>query len=118
MAVTLGKDVSVTGVSNARSVTVDASGNEIDITKLGDTVRKFRTSHVELTCEVECVDDPGVSVGGTFTLSGPQIVGGTFTLSGPQIGASKTFVVTSVVENQPLDDIITYTVSASNTESA
>jgi len=106
MAVTLGKDTTVTGVSNVRSVTVDASGNEIDITKLGDTVRKFRTSHVELTCEVECVDDPGVTVGGTFTLSGPQI------------GASKTFVVTSVVENQPLDDIVTFTVSASNTESA
>jgi len=106
MAVTLGKDTTVTGVSNVRSVTVDASGNEIDITKLGDTVRKFRTSHVELTCEVECVDDPGVNVGDTFTLSGPQI------------GVSKTFVVTSVVENQPLDDIITFTVSASNTESA
>jgi len=106
MAVTLGKDVTVTGVANARSVTVDASGNEIDITQLGDTTRKFRTSHVELTCEVECVDDPGVTVGGTFTLSGPQI------------GASKTFVVTSVVENQPLDDIVTFTVSASNTESA
>jgi len=106
MAVTLGKDVTVTGVSSARSVTVDASGNEIDITKLGDTTRKFRTSHVELTCEVECIDDPGVGVGDTFTLSGPTI------------GGSKTFVVTSVVENQPLDDIITYTVSASNTESA
>ena len=106
MAVTLGKDTTVTGVSNARSVTVDASGNEIDITKLGDTTRKFRTSHVELTCEVECVDDPGVDVGDTFTLSGPTI------------GGSKTFIVTSVVENQPLDDIITYTVSASNTESA
>ena len=106
MAVTLGKDVSVTGVSGARSVTVDASGNEIDITKLGDSTRKFRTSHVELTCEIECIDDPGVSVGGTFELSGPEI------------GASKTFVVTSVVENQPLDDIVTFTVSASNTESA
>jgi len=106
MAVTLGKDVSVSGVSNARSVTVDASGNEIDITKFGDTVRKFRTSHVELTCEIECIDDPGVEVGDTFSLSGPQI------------GASKTFVVTSVVENQPLDDIVTFTVSASNTATA
>jgi len=106
MAVTLGKDVTVTGVSNARSVSVDASGNEIDITALGDANRKFRTSHIELTCEVECVDDPGVDVGDTFTLSGPTI------------GGSKTFIVTGIVENQPLDDIVTFTVSASNTTAA
>jgi len=106
MAVTLGKDVTVTGVSNARSVTADATANEIDVTQFGDSERKFRKSHIELTVEVECVDDPGV------------VVGDTFTLSGPTVGGSKTFVVTAVSENQPLDDIVTYTVSGSNTASA
>jgi len=106
MAVTLGKDVTVTGVANARSVTADATANEIDVTAFGDSARKFRKSHIELTVEVECVDDPGVAVGDTFTLSGPTV------------GGSKTFVVTAVSENQPLDDIVTYTVSASNTTSA
>ena len=106
MAVTLGKDVTVTGISNARSVTADATANEIDVTVFGDSTRHFRKSHIELTVEVECVDDPGVDVGDTFTLSGPTV------------GGSKTFVVTAVSENQPLDDIVTYTVSASNTTSA
>jgi hypothetical protein len=105
MAVTLGKDVTISGVSNARSVTADATANEIDVTTFGDTERRFRKSHIELTVEVECVDDPGVDVGDTFTLSGPTV------------GGSKTFIVTAVTENQPLDDIITYTVSGSNTAS-
>jgi len=106
MAVTLGKDVTITGVSNARSVTADATANEIDVTALGDTARKFRKSHIELTVEVECVDDPGVSVGGTFTLGGATV------------GGSQLFVVTAVTENQPLDDIVTYTVSGTSTASA
>ena len=106
MAVTLGKDVTVSGVANARSVTADATANEIDVTAFGDSARKFRKSHIELTVEVECVDDPGVAVGDTFTLGGATV------------GGSKTFVVTAVSENQPLDDIITFTVSGSNTASA
>ena len=106
MAVTLGKDVTVSGVANARSVTADATANEIDVTALGDTARKFRKSHIELTVEVECVDDPGVSVGGTFTLGGATV------------GGSQLFVVTAVTENQPLDDIVTYTVSGTSTASA
>lgn len=103
MAVTLGKDVAVTGVSNVRSVSVDGTANEIDVTALGASSRAFRKSHIELTCELECVDAPGVAVGDTFVLTGPSI------------GGSKTFVVTNVSEDQPLDDIVTYTVSASNT---
>lgn len=106
MAVTLGKDVTVTGVSNVRSITADGGANEIDVTALGASSRVFRKSHIELTVELECVDDPGVEVGDTFTLSGPDV------------GSSKTFVVTNVSESQPLDDIITYTVSASNTTAA
>jgi hypothetical protein len=54
----------------------------------------------EQTVEVECVDDPGVAAGDTFTL------GGTIT-------GNVAYVVTSVAEADPIDGIQTWTVSAS-----
>jgi len=100
MAVTLGKDVVITGLVNARSVTVNNSAAEIDVTKFGDTARKFRKALIEQTIEVECVDDPGVEAGATFTL------GGTTT-------GNVQYIVTSVVRADPVDGIQTFTVSAS-----
>lgn len=100
MAVTLGKDVTITGITGARSVTVNNSASEVDVTKLGDTSRKFRKALVEQTVEVECVDDPGVEAGDEFTL------GGTVT-------GNVKYIVTSVAEAAPVDGIKTYTVSAS-----
>jgi hypothetical protein len=97
--IVLGKDVTISGVANARSVTVSSSASEIDVTKFGDTSRKFRRGLIEQTVEVECIDAPGVSAGGTFTLSGTET-------------GDVTYVVTSVAQDQPLDDIITYAVSA------
>lgn len=102
MAVTLGKDVTVTGINNARSITVTSSAGEIDCTAFGDSQRKYRKQLVEQTVEVECVDSPGVTLGGTFTL------GGTDT-------GDVTFIVTSIAQNEPIDDIVTFTVSASRT---
>lgn len=104
MAITLGKDVSITGVANARTVTVNNSASEVDVTKLGDTSRKFRKAVIEQTVEVECVDDPGVAVGGTFTLAGSDT-------------GNVRYVVTSVAESEPIDGIITFTVSASRSSS-
>jgi hypothetical protein len=101
MAVTLGKDVTVSGISNARSITVNNTANEVDVTKFGDTSRKFRKTLIEQTIEVECVDDPGVAAGGTFTLSG-TVTGGTV-----------EFIVTNVAKADPIDGIQTWTVSAS-----
>jgi hypothetical protein len=98
----LGKDVSVTGVANARSCTVTSTASDIDVTKFGDTSRKFRKALVEQTIEVECVDAPGVSIGGTFT------IGGTTT-------GNATYICTNISESQPLDGIVTYTVSGSRT---
>lgn len=102
--VTLGKDVTITGVSNARSCTVTSSAAEVDVTKFGDTSRKFRKALIEQTCELECVDDPGVDAGDTFTLSGVQT------------GNNAEFIVTSVAKSDPIDGIATYTVSATRTE--
>jgi hypothetical protein len=100
MAVTLGKDVTITGVSNARTVTVTNSAAEVDVTKLGDTSRKFRKALIEQTVEVECVDAPGVDAGDTFTLSGATT-------------GNVEYIVTSVAEADPIDGIKTFTVSAS-----
>jgi hypothetical protein len=100
MAVTLGKDVTISGLSNARSITVNNTANEVDVTKFGDTFRTFIKAMVEQTIEVECVDAPGKDVGQTFTLTGTTT------------GNAVEFVVTNVAQSQPIDGIITYTVSA------
>jgi hypothetical protein len=99
MAIILGKDVTITGLSNARSVTVTNSATEIEVTKFGDTSRKYVKASFEQNVEVECVDDPGKGVGDTFTL------GGTTT-------GNITYIVTNVSRSEPIDGIITFNVSA------
>jgi hypothetical protein len=101
--VTLGKDVTIQGVSNARSCTVSSSASEIDVTKFGDSSRKFRKALIEQTIEVECVDDPGVNAGDKFT------IGGTTT-------GDASYICTSVARSEPIDGIVTYSVSGSRTE--
>jgi Tfp pilus assembly protein PilW len=103
--ITLGKDVTITGVSNARSCTVTNSASDVDVTKFGDTSRKFRKALIEQTVELECVDAPGVTIGGTFTIAGTQT-------------GNATYVCTNLAQSQPLDGIITFTVSGSRTVSA
>ncbi len=103
--ITLGKDVTITGVTNARSCTVTNSASEVDVTKFGDTSRKFRKALIEQTIELECVDAPGVSIGGTFTISGTQT-------------GNATYICTNIAKSQPLDGIETFTVSGSRTVSA
>jgi len=103
MAVTLGKDVTITGVSNARSCTVSSSASEIDVTSFSDAAagfRKYKKALIEQTVELECVDAPGVSIGGTFAL------GGTNT-------GNVTYTVTNIAKSDPIDGICTYTVSGS-----
>lgn len=95
---TLGSGITVTGVSNARSFTVSNTATEIDVTKFGDTGRKYRKGIIEQTIELECVDAPGVSVGGTFTITGTET-------------GNATYTCTSVKQDEPIDGIITYTVS-------
>jgi hypothetical protein len=99
MAVTLGKDVTITGILNARSVSVTNSGNEVDVTKFGDTRRKMVKALIEQTVEVECVDEPGVDAGDTFTLGGSAT-------------GNVKYVVTNVTKSDPIDGIQTFTVSA------
>ena len=105
MAITLGKDVTITGVANARSCTVTSSASEIDVTKFGDSARKFKKALIEQTIEVECVDDPGVEAGDAFTIGGTET-------------GNADYICTSVAKADPLDGITTYTVSGSRAASA
>lgn len=100
--VTLGKDVTITGVANARSCTVTNSASDVDVTKFGDTSRKFRKALIEQTIELECVDAPGVTIGGTFTIGGTQT-------------GDATYVCTNIARSEPLDGISTFTVSGTRT---
>lgn len=96
----LGKNVTLTGISNARSATVTSSASEIDITSLdGSAFRKFFKGLAEQTIELECVDAPGCVAGDTIT------IGGTST-------GNASYIVTSVAQSEPIDGIVTYTVSA------
>lgn len=104
VTITLGKDVTITGVSNARSCTVTNSASDVDVTKFGDSSRKFRKALIEQTIELECVDAPGVSIGGVFTIGGTQT-------------GNATYVCTNIARSEPLDGITTYTVSGSRTTS-
>ena len=103
MAVVLGKNVTVTGLTGARTITVNNTANEIDVTKFGDTFRIFRKGLIEQTIEVECVDVPGVNIGATFTLTDTNLA----TNDGVE------YVVTNIARSEPIDGIVTYTVSAS-----
>lgn len=108
MAVTLGKDVTVSGVSAARSITINNSANEVDCTAFSDGAggfRKYKKALIEQTCELECVDAPGVNIGATFTLGGNNM----------DTGQVK-YVVTNIGTSDPIDGITTFTVSASRTE--
>ncbi len=100
MAITLGKDVTISGVQGVRSATVSNTANEVDVTALGDSSRKFKKALVDTTIEIECIEPPGISAGSTFT------IGGTST-------GNHTFICTSVKTDSPIDGVQSYTVSGS-----
>lgn len=102
VTVQLGKDVTISGVNNARTATFTNSAPEVEVTKLGDSSRKFRKALIEQTVEVECVDTPGVSLGSSFTISGSNT-------------GNATYVCTNIAEASPIDGIKTITVSGSRT---
>jgi Tfp pilus assembly protein PilW len=104
VTVSLGKDAVITGVANARSATVTNSASDVDVTKFGDTSRKFRKALIEQTIELECVDDPGVTIGASFTISGTST-------------GDASYICTNIAKSYPLDGITTYTVSGSRTVS-
>jgi hypothetical protein len=73
------------------------SATTIDVTKFGDTAKKFRGGLAEMKIDVECVDDPGCAAGDLIAVNGAD------------------FIVISVAESSPIDGIVTYSVSCSRT---
>jgi hypothetical protein len=102
--ITLAKDTTFTGISNVREATITTTYTEIDKTKKGDAKRTVLKGWATQTLEVTCVDSPGCSAGSVITVS-------TNNANGHNLSAIE-FLVTSVSQSEPLDDIITYTVSA------
>lgn len=102
--IVLGKDVSWTGIANVREATITTTYGEADVTKKGDSSRKIKKTWAEQTIEATCVDAPGCVAGDAITVS---VTSG----NGHDL-SSVEFLVTSVTIEEPLDDIITYTVSA------
>jgi len=100
----LGKDVTWTGISHVREASLTTTYTEVDVTKKGDTNRKILKGWAEQTIEATCVDLPGTSAGSVITVS-------TNNANGHNLSSVK-FLVTSVSQSDPLDDITTYTVSA------
>lgn len=99
----LGKDFTITGIDNARSVSSSVSATTIDVTKFGDTTKKFRGGLAEAKIDVECVEDPGCSAGDVVSITAG--------------GLSDDFIVISVAESSPIDGIMTWSVSCSRTSS-
>ena len=102
--IVLGKDVTYTGLYNVHEGAVSTRSTEIDRTAKGDSNRRIIKGWAEQTLEVTCVDLPGCAAGSVITVT-------TSNANGHALSAVK-FLVTSVAQSEPLDDIITYTVSA------
>jgi hypothetical protein len=102
MAVTysIGKDATITGVTNnaVRSVTATIEGSQIDVTKRGDTSRKFKAGFKEATIEIEMLESPPAS-------------GTELSITHDASGISGTMIVTSVTRNEPLDDAVSFSVT-------
>lgn len=97
MSVSLGRSQSspLPGISNdgIRSVTVTNEAESVDITcrqNAADGFRAFLTTFVNPTYEIETLDLGGLAVG---------------------TAVGTDYEVTNVQENQPLDDVISYTIT-------
>lgn len=99
----LGKNATITGITNTtvRSVSITTDGPQIDATKRGDVERKYKSGFKDQTIEVECAEDPGVTVGSTVNITAGH--------------ASGSFKVMTVTRSEPLDDIVTWSVSLKRT---
>ena len=97
MAVSLGRSQAspLSGLSNdgIRNVTVTNEAESVDITcrqNADDGFRAFLTTFVNPTYEIETLDLGGLEVGDVVATD---------------------YEVTNIQENQPLDDVITYTIT-------
>jgi len=103
--IVLGKNATYTGISNVVEASVTTTFTEIATTKVGDSETTVKKGWAEVTMEATCNDDPGVSEGSVVVVTATGA-------NGHNLNAVK-FLVVSVSQSEPLDDIITYSVSLS-----
>jgi hypothetical protein len=98
---TLGKDATITGVTNTnvRNVTVTIEAAQVDKTARGSTSRKFLTGLKDATLEIDMIDTPPTA-------------GAILTVAHANSGLSGDFVVTNVQRQEPLEDIVAWNVTA------
>ncbi|MFA5291951.1 MAG: phage tail tube protein [Phycisphaerae bacterium] len=116
----LGKDgvltIGETEVTSAKDVTISIEANEIDVTTRGnDGWKAVATSLKEGTIEWEMVvgaDGDATSSCYAALINNTQL---TITVSSGGVGLSGNFVITSIVQNEPIGDAITAKVTAKYT---
>lgn len=105
VTIQLGKNMGSPGVGTAvRSVSFSSDAAQIDCTARGDTSRKYKAGFKSATVEVECLEDPGAAIGSTVSISNGHATG--------------SFKVMSVARNEPLDDVVSYTITCQRTNAA
>ncbi|MEI8369762.1 MAG: hypothetical protein WCJ31_15110 [Planctomycetia bacterium] len=97
---TLGKDATITGVTNAnvRNVTVTIESAQVDKTARGATSRKYLAGMKDATVEIDMIDSPPTA-------------GAVLVIAHANSGLSGSFVVTSVQRQEPLDDVVGFNVT-------
>ena len=110
MAITLGKDVSISiggNIASARSVTLQGSARTIDIEAFGETAAAVYTTGYDYSVSVEFIDSSDLGAVKAYLESGAV-----FTVSGGAGGWGFPAVVTGVSESTSIDGVATFTIEA------
>lgn len=114
MAIDLGKDCTVTWaggqLAGVRGVTANESTREIEVRPFASRNVYAHTVGYSVEVQIETIDSADAATAITAIESGAK-----FTLTGT--GFSFDAIVTNVSANQPLDDVVSYTITARQTGS-
>lgn len=114
MGIDLGKDCTVTWaggqLAGVRSVTANESTREIEVRPFATRNVFSHTVGYSVEVQIETIDSADATAAITVLESGAK-----FTLTGT--GFSFDATVTNVTANQPLDDVVSYTITARRTGS-
>lgn len=110
MAITLGKDCTVSAggnVASARNVTFSETARTIDVHEFGSRVAGVYSTGYDATVSIELNDPSDVASFFTALQTGNEIA-----VSGGAGGWSFPAVVTSISESDPIDGVATFTIEA------
>jgi len=110
MAITLGKDVSVSiggNIASARSVTFQGSTRTIDIEAFGEAYNQVYTTGYDYSVSVEFLDSSDLGA-----VRGYLESGAVFTVSGGAGNWNFPAVITGVGESTSIDGVAVFTIEA------